>query len=335
MALLHKANSGGICKPVRDNLLWNCKQVALETAVHSRYTVIINWPIINIVLKHIVLALLANHIDCTLDIIDLWYQTLRPVLSDWQKHLPTNCLLALYYPPIFSPYSRMRIKVQHPIGQIFKLACLLSLGRAWASPTLASRTLEFSYMYYISVVRRSVNGSWHPFNPKHCARWVQVRTEYRKEHMVKVNCMNITLLLSPNPEFYSQRFSLHVLFNMGTQSNSRRALKSAQEQEDRRQRRNERDRARRAAETEKKMSERLRKRRERGRARRTAQTASETQATSQQKSTLEHKSTAAEILIMPTLQKLWSPLLPRTGDHPTVYKWAMISSATSNSTMAS
>ena len=50
------------------------------------------------------------------------------------------------------------------------------------------------------------------FNPKHCARRVQVRTEYRKEHVVKVNCVNIkrwysrVLLLSS--EFYSQRFSL-------------------------------------------------------------------------------------------------------------------------------
>ena len=45
------------------------------------------------------------------------------------------------------------------------------------------------------------------------------------------------LLLSLNPEFYSQSFSLHVLFNMDTQSNPIRALKWAREQEDRRRRR--------------------------------------------------------------------------------------------------
>ena len=62
---------------------------------------------------------------------------------------------------------------------------------------------------------------------------------------------------------------------MDAHSNPRRALKSAQEQEDRRRRRNERDRARRAAETAEQRSERLRKRRERDCARRAAQTASE------------------------------------------------------------
>ena len=70
---------------------------------------------------------------------------------------------------------------------------------------------------------------------------------------------------------------------MDAHSNPRRALKSAQEQEDRRRRRNERDRARRAAETAEQRSERLRKRRERDHARRAAQTASESQATSQQR----------------------------------------------------
>ena len=50
-------------------------------------------------------------------------------------------------------------------------------------------------------------------------------------------------------EFYSQCFSLHVLFNMDTQSNPRIMLKPVQEQEDRQQPRNERDRAWRAAET--------------------------------------------------------------------------------------
>ena len=42
----------------------------------------------------------------------------------------------------------------------------------------------------VSVVRRSVNASWHSFNPKHCAHRIQVWTEYRKEHVAKVNCVN-------------------------------------------------------------------------------------------------------------------------------------------------
>ena len=92
------------------------------------------------------------------------------------------------------------------------------------------------------------------------------------------------LLLSSNQEFYIQSFSLQVLFNMDTHSNPRRALKSVQEQEDWRWRRNEGGRARRAAETVEQKSKRLRKRRQRDRARRTAQTASKGQATSQRKS---------------------------------------------------
>ena len=66
---------------------------------------------------------------------------------------------------------------------------------------------------------------------------------------------------------------------MDTQSNSRRALKSVQEQEHRRQWWNERDRAQRAAETVEQRSEQLRKRRERDRARHAVKTASERQAT--------------------------------------------------------
>ena len=87
------------------------------------------------------------------------------------------------------------------------------------------------------------------------------------------------LFLTSNPEFYIQCFRLQVVLNMDTQSNPRRALKSAQEQEDRRQRRNERDRARRAAEIAEQRGERLRKWRERDRARCAAQTASEKQVT--------------------------------------------------------
>ena len=67
---------------------------------------------------------------------------------------------------------------------------------------------------------------------------------------------------------------------MDAHSNPRRALKSAQEQEDRRWHRKERDRVRRAAETAEQRSKRLRKWRERDRARCAAQTASERQATS-------------------------------------------------------
>ena len=77
-------------------------------------------------------------------------------------------------------------------------------------------------------------------------------------------------------------------------SNSRRALKSAQEHEDQRRHRNERDRARSAAETVEQRSKRLRKRREREHARCTAQTASERQVTSQQRSTRERERMPAE-----------------------------------------
>ena len=79
------------------------------------------------------------------------------------------------------------------------------------------------------------------------------------------------LFPSSNPESYLQCFRLQVVLNMDTQSNPRRALKSAQEQKDRRHRRNERDRAWRATETAEQRSKRLTKRRERDRARRAAQ----------------------------------------------------------------
>ena len=75
---------------------------------------------------------------------------------------------------------------------------------------------------------------------------------------------------------------------MDTQSNSRRALKSVQEQEDQRRWRNKRDRARCAAETAEQRTERLKKRRERDHARPAAQAASERRATSQWKSTHKH-----------------------------------------------
>ena len=75
---------------------------------------------------------------------------------------------------------------------------------------------------------------------------------------------------------------------------ARRTLKSVQEQEDRRRRRNERDRAWRAAETAEQRSEILSKRRERNCAKCAAQTASERQVTSQQRSTRERERMAAK-----------------------------------------
>ena len=72
-----------------------------------------------------------------------------------------------------------------------------------------------------------------------------------------------------------------------TWSNPKRALKSVQEQEDRRRWRNKKDRARHAAETAEQRSKRLKKRRERDHARHTAQTVSERQATLQWKNTGE------------------------------------------------
>ena len=70
-----------------------------------------------------------------------------------------------------------------------------------------------------------------------------MRTEYRKEHVAQVNCVNKDRIL-----VYGVLLVLPSAF-LPTQSNPRIALKSAQEQEDRRRRRNTRDRARRAAET--------------------------------------------------------------------------------------
>ena len=80
---------------------------------------------------------------------------------------------------------------------------------------------------------------------------------------------------------------------MDAHSNPKRALKSAQEQEDRQRCRNERGRSTCCRDSEQR-GERLRKRRERDRARRAAQTASERQAASHQISTSEHERMAAE-----------------------------------------
>ena len=77
-----------------------------------------------------------------------------------------------------------------------------------------------------------------------------VRAEYRKEHVVEERWWYSTVLkfrrvlfLSSNPEFNLQRFRLQVVLNMDAHRNPRRALKSAQEQEDRRKRRNKRQRS--------------------------------------------------------------------------------------------
>ena len=138
------------------------------------------------------------------------------------------------------------------------------LGRAWASPTLASRTVEFSYIYiiyYISVVCRSVNAgpTLLTQNVAHAVH-VQVRTEYWKIILGPSTQLYSSLeLLSLNSEFYLHRFRLQVLLSMDTQSSYRRALKPAQKREvaeDWRRPRNERvDRVRRAAETSEQRSE--------------------------------------------------------------------------------
>ena len=79
---------------------------------------------------------------------------------------------------------------------------------------------------------------------------------------------------------------------MDTHSNPRRAVKSAQEQEDRRRGAETKETV--LDELQRQRNERLRKRREKDRARRAAQTASERQATSQQKSLRERERMAAE-----------------------------------------
>ena len=88
-----------------------------------------------------------------------------------------------------------------------------------------------------------------------------MRTPIRADGISKKTCgqriktnstvLRRVLFLSSNPEFYHQYFRPQVILNMDAHSNPRKALKSAQEQEDQRQCRNERDRARCAAETAK------------------------------------------------------------------------------------
>ena len=124
-----------------------------------------------------------------------------------------------------------------------------------------------------------------------------MRAKYRKETWSK-NKDGTRVYKSPISELKSR--VLPSVFSAtscnNAHSNHRRALKSAQEQEDWWRCRNERDRARHAAETAEQMqrSERLRKRRERDCARCTAQTANERQVTSQQGSTHECERMAAK-----------------------------------------
>ena len=85
--------------------------------------------------------------------------------------------------------------------------------------SLSEQVEQWIYIYIChTCVRRSVNASWHSFNRKHCAHW----SVYRKQ----------TCKGSKTRALSFQRFRLHwVLLNMDTQNSSRRAPKSAQEQE--------------------------------------------------------------------------------------------------------
>ena len=129
-----------------------------------------------------------------------------------------------------------------------------------------------------------------------CGQNIEKNTWLNNKDSTTVLKSKRVLLLSSNPDFLFQRFRLQVVLKMDTCSNPRRALKSAQEQEDMWWHRNKRGRVRSAAETVEQRSEGLRKWRERDRARRTAQTASERQATSQQRSIHERERMAAESL---------------------------------------
>ena len=71
----------------------------------------------------------------------------------------------------------------------------------------------------------------HSFNLKLCTRWIQVRTEYWKEHLVEVLLWSRALLCYFCQSFYLHRFRLQVLLPMDTHTSCRRALKLAQEQE--------------------------------------------------------------------------------------------------------
>ena len=166
------------------------------------------------------------------------------------------------------------------------------LGRAWVSPKLVCSIVIF---HNISVVCRSVNqgDTFLTQNIVHADCTWNIKMITWSKTVFKLYGTRLesrVLFLS----FYLQCFRLQVVLNIDTHRNPRRALKSAQEQEDRWRRRNERDRARHAAETVEQRSERLRKQRERDCARRAAQTPSERQAASQQRSTRERERMAVE-----------------------------------------
>ena len=123
-----------------------------------------------------------------------------------------------------------------------------------------------------------------------CKSAIQVRTEYWKEHLIKVLqpyfCQGFAFIVL-RYKFCYPWIPIPVLQDFST------GLKLAQEQEvaeDWRWPRNETDRARRAG----LRNKGARKRRERGHARHAAQTASERQATSQWKSTREREAETPE-----------------------------------------
>ena len=124
------------------------------------------------------------------------------------------------------------------------------------------------------------------------------RAKYTCGHNIKKNTTKavcfIRLLQSSTSEFWLKNLYLLVL-NMDTQSTSRRALKSPQEQEDWRHSRNESGRAQPAAETANKW---VKGWESSGRVivpcRHAAQTASERRATLKRKSTFERERMASE-----------------------------------------
>ena len=70
--------------------------------------------------------------------------------------------------------------VSHRAGSAAFQQKLTINGASLSEPhTSKSERCNFHiYIYiYISVIRHSVNASWHSFNPKHCARHVQVQSE--------------------------------------------------------------------------------------------------------------------------------------------------------------
>ena len=122
--------------------------------------------------------------------------------------------------------------------------------------------VAYSYCYelLISVVRHSVKVGWHSFNPKFFYSETLCMPSASVDRTLKRMSSKLPTVLYPrarsNEEFYLHHFGLQVLLNMNAQSCCRRALKSAHEQEDRRQCRNER--VRHAVETAEQSRARLR-----------------------------------------------------------------------------